>query len=90
MTEHFGKGGVRRRSQARIGPNSSQTYSLARRIENQQVDSLLLQYYRVLKRWRWMIAAIAAFGGLGGLLMNVGSVPVYQARTSLDIQTPQQ
>ncbi len=87
MTEYFGKGGMRRRSQARIGPKSSETYSLARRIQNQPADSQLLQYYRVLKRWRWLIAAIAAFGGLGGLLMNVGSVPVYQARTSLDIQT---
>jgi polysaccharide biosynthesis transport protein len=87
MTKYFSKDGMRGRIPARVGPKSNETYTLARRLENPSTDSLLLQYHRVLKRWRLVIAACAAFGGLGGLLMTVGSVPVYRARTSLDIQT---
>ena len=49
--------------------------------------TLLVDYYRVLLRWRWVIARCALGGALLALLLTLGSMPVYQARTSLDIQS---
>ncbi len=49
--------------------------------------TMLVDYYRVLLRWRRAIAAAAIGGAVLGLLLTLGSMPVYQARTSLDIQS---
>ena len=49
--------------------------------------TMLVDYYRVLRRWRWTIAATALGGVVLALLLTLGSMPVYQARTSLDIQS---
>ena len=49
--------------------------------------SLAKEYYRTLQRWRWVIAAFAVAGVVASFLLTLGSLPVYRARTSLDIQS---
>lgn len=49
--------------------------------------TMLVDYYRVLLRWRWAILATAVCGAVLAFLLTLGSMPVYQARTSLDIQS---
>lgn len=49
--------------------------------------TMLVDYYRVLLRWRWTIAAAAVGGAMLAFLLTLGSMPVFQARTSLDIQS---
>jgi polysaccharide biosynthesis transport protein len=49
-------------------------------------ESLLLGYYRTLLRRRRAIAAFTVLGALLGFLTTVAVLPVYRARTSLDIQ----
>jgi len=49
-------------------------------------SSLLLDYLRTLTRFRWVIALGAVAGVLLSLLFNLNTLPVYRARTSLDIQ----
>lgn len=49
--------------------------------------TMLLDYYRVLLRWRWTIVAAAVCGAVLAFLLTLGSMPVYRARTSLDIQS---
>ncbi len=46
----------------------------------------LLGYYRVLTRHRRALLLCALLGGLLGFLLHLHSLPVYRARTSLDIQ----
>lgn len=48
---------------------------------------LLMEYFRTLARYRWMIIGFAVSGIVASFLMNFGSLPVYRARTSLDIQS---
>ena len=52
-----------------------------------QTGGLIQEYYRTVLRHRWAIAIFIALGMAGGLLVNLNSVPVYRARTSLDIQS---
>ena len=55
--------------------------------ERQDRDpSLLLDYLRTLIRFRWIIAFCALLGILASFLFNLTTLPVYRARTSLDIQ----
>src|ERR1700738_4633625 len=49
--------------------------------------SLAKEYYQTLRRWRWVIAAFAVAGVFASFLLTLGSLPVYRARTSLDIQS---
>ena len=49
-------------------------------------SSLLLDYLRTMTRFRWVIAACAVLGILASFLFNLSTLPVYRARTSLDIQ----
>ncbi len=49
-------------------------------------SNLLLDYVRTLVRFRWIIVLCAAAGILASLLLNLSTLPVYRARTSLDIQ----
>jgi capsular exopolysaccharide synthesis family protein len=48
--------------------------------------NLLLDYYRTLLRWRWAIAACALAGAVGGVVINLGALPMYRAQTTLNIQ----
>ena len=49
--------------------------------------NLLLDYFRTISRWRLAILSTALVGGLLSLLFNFDVLPLYQARTSLDIQS---
>lgn len=53
----------------------------------EQEESLPQEYYRILVRHRWAILVCASVGVLAGLLLIFNSLPVYRARTSLDIQS---
>jgi succinoglycan biosynthesis transport protein ExoP len=48
---------------------------------------LLMDYLRTVGRYRWLIAACAVSGIIASFLMNFSALPVYRARTSLDIQS---
>jgi succinoglycan biosynthesis transport protein ExoP len=49
-------------------------------------SSLLLDYIRTLTRFRWVVALCALLGILASFVFNLTTLPVYRARTSLDIQ----
>jgi capsular exopolysaccharide synthesis family protein len=49
--------------------------------------SLVREYFRTLKRYRGLILAVAICGLVVSVLMNLGTLPIYRARTSLDIQS---
>ncbi len=49
-------------------------------------ENLLLEYLRILLRRRWVLLLFALAGGLLALLLTFDTLPVYRARTSLDIQ----
>ena len=49
--------------------------------------NLLMDYVRTVSRWRVAILCCALVGGLVSLLFNFDVLPLYQARTSLDIQS---
>ena len=58
-----------------------------RRGRSQPHANLLMDYLRTISRWRTMIICCAVAGGLLSLLFNLDVLPLYQARTSLDIQS---
>ncbi|MCX6633978.1 MAG: Wzz/FepE/Etk N-terminal domain-containing protein, partial [Acidobacteria bacterium] len=47
----------------------------------------LVEYWRILRRRKGTLILIAFLGGLAGLLYTLPQTPIYQARTSLEIQT---
>lgn len=49
-------------------------------------SNLLVSYFRILLRKRKAILLFALAGALVGVLLNLGTLPIYRARTSLDIQ----
>ena len=49
--------------------------------------SLPLSYYRTIARYRWLIGGMALLGLAASFLLNLTTLPVYQARTSIDVQT---
>src|ERR1700677_1561468 len=49
--------------------------------------SLFVEYFRTLARYRWLIVALAIGGVVASFLLNFTELPVYRARTSLDIQS---
>ena len=54
--------------------------------EKESQGGLLIEYYQVLMRHRLAIVLLAATGGLLAFLVSLVVIPVYRARTSLDIQ----
>ncbi len=82
------------RSQARtLYPASSLTLaadagpigrSSAFRPETQ--TSMLAEYLRTFKRWRLVIALCALIGGLLSVSLSLGVMPLFEARTSLEIE----
>ena len=48
----------------------------------------LLEYVRMIQRRKWLLAGIALACGLVGLLAGLVQAPMFQARTSLEIQGP--
>lgn len=50
-------------------------------------QSLLFDYIQTLNRFRWVIASWAAVGLFLGVIVHFGTFPIYQARTSVDIQS---
>ena len=49
--------------------------------------SLPLKYYRMLVRYRWPIIFCAVLGLVLSFLFDLTTLPVYQARTTIDVQT---
>lgn len=49
--------------------------------------SLFVEYFRTLARYRWLIVCLAIGGVVASFLINFTALPVYRARTSLDIQS---
>ncbi len=49
--------------------------------------NLLLDYLRAISRWRFAILCCALTGAILSLVFNFDVLPLYQARTSLDIQS---
>ena len=49
--------------------------------------SLVMEYFRTLARYRGLILGAAICGVVVSFLMNLGTLPTYRARTSLDIQS---
>src|SRR2546421_6958866 len=49
-------------------------------------QSSILQYWPVLWRHKWIILAGGILAGLAGLVYTLPKTPVYQARTTLEIQ----
>jgi succinoglycan biosynthesis transport protein ExoP len=50
-------------------------------------ESLPVEYFKTIQRWRWVILLFALAGLVLSFLLNIGSLHVYRARTSLDIQS---
>ncbi len=46
----------------------------------------LLDYWRILRRRKGMLILIAFLGALAGFLITVPQTPIYQARTTLEVQ----
>ena len=46
----------------------------------------LLEYWRILRRRKGTLILIAALGTLAGILISVPQTPIYQARTSIEVQ----
>src|SRR5438046_2018457 len=49
-------------------------------------QSSILQYWPVLWRRKWIIMAGGVLGGIAGLVYTIPKTPVYQARTTLELQ----
>lgn len=54
---------------------------------SQAPTNLLADYVLLIKRWRRTILVCAMLGALLSVLLNFDVLPIYQARTSLDIQS---
>jgi polysaccharide biosynthesis transport protein len=54
---------------------------------NGEAPPLLLEYWHMLRRRKGILVLIACLGLLAGVLLTLPQTPVYQARTTLEIQT---
>lgn len=70
----------------RTAPESEEQQAF-RPSRSQPHANLLMDYVRTISRWRVAILCCAVVGGLLSLLFNLDVLPLYQARTSLDIQS---
>ncbi len=68
-------------------PDDLEGMSPYRPTRSQPHSNLLMEYLRTVSRWRVAILCCAVLGGLLSLLFNFDVLPLYQARTSLDIQS---
>ena len=91
MGEAFtkGEGPDDRREVVARGPVQSLVSPLMRRSSStlEPGGSLVIEYYRTMSRYRWTILFAALLGLLAGFLIHLTSLPVYEARTSVDVQT---
>ena len=55
---------------------------------NGEPSSLLLEYWHMLRRRKGSLFLIASLGLLAGVLLTLVQTPVYEARTTLEIQNP--
>jgi succinoglycan biosynthesis transport protein ExoP len=58
-----------------------------RGFEDHQQPNMVAEYYRIIMRHRWLIASLALTGMVIGLLLHLTTQPVYETRTSLEIQS---
>ncbi len=54
--------------------------------EEQAQSTMAAEYYRTVVRHRWLIAGLAFLGVVLSALFHLGTQPVYETRTSLEIQ----
>lgn len=54
--------------------------------EEAEEPSLAVEYFRMMVRRRWLIAAVALAGVLAGFAITLPTEPLYRAQTSLDIE----
>ena len=59
----------------------------SRRRKKERADNLLRQYVTTLLRWRWAILGCALVGLLASQCLHLSTLPIFRARTSLDIQS---
>ena len=67
-------------------PEPEPTFAL-RRHRSERTENMLRQYVGTLMRWRWVIVGCALIGLAASQFLNLSTLPVYRARTSLDIQS---
>ena len=71
------------------GPSRSQSYpaeTYGRDYQDETPQAGLMEYWRILRRHKGTVILIAFLGLLFGVLFTLPQTPVYQARTSLEIQ----
>ena len=83
---------VVRRAPASLHPETEMTVeTLAagtpRRRRIDRTETLVKQYLGTLLRWRWAVLGCALAGLLLSQLLNLNTLPIFRARTSLDIQS---
>jgi succinoglycan biosynthesis transport protein ExoP len=62
-------------------------HSLKRNPASSNEPTLLVNYYRTVSRYRRIIVGTAFLGFASGVLLHLTTLPVYQARTSVDVQS---
>jgi polysaccharide biosynthesis transport protein len=72
---------------AQVGTPRGYNFPPPARSSESRGPSLIEDYLRTLKRGGWIIAVCCLVGILGSFLLNIASLPLYRARTSLEIQT---
>ena len=64
------------------------SFSNRRRANQDETPSLVLEYWKLLRRHQWTILFIAFLGALVGLLVALPQTRVYRSQTTLEIQPP--
>jgi succinoglycan biosynthesis transport protein ExoP len=73
--------------EVRYIPQTERPHFAQRREANQQESpSLLLDYWKLVRRHKWMILLLAFLGALAGLLVALPQTKVYRSQTTLEIQ----
>lgn len=62
------------------------SFSNRRDANQQESPSLLLEYWKLVRRHKWMILLMAFLGALAGLLVALPQTKVYRSQTTLEIQ----
>lgn len=76
-----------RRNPQELTPLYSYTLSApgAPQQEEEQVDSGLIEYWRILKRRKGTVALVGALGILAAVVITLPQTPVYQSKTTLEV-----